>query len=70
MRGSFFKLNKEYAKLRKYKKQEFRQSIIDKLDQLNETNPKEYWNLVKSLRETDSNKTNIENAIDEDTWSD
>lgn len=40
LRGSFFKLNKEYAKLRKYKKQEFRQSIIDKLDQLNETNQK------------------------------
>lgn len=69
LRGSFFKLNKEYAKLRKYKKQEFRQSIIDKLDQLNETNPKEYWNLVKSLRETDSNKINIENSIDGDTWS-
>lgn len=51
------------------KKQEFRQSIIDKLDQLNETNPKEYLNLVKSLRETDSNKINIENAIDGDTWS-
>lgn len=42
LRGSFLKLNKEYAKLRKYKKQEFRQSIIDKLDQLNETDPKEY----------------------------
>lgn len=39
------------------KKQEFRQSIIDKL---NETNPREYLNLVKSLRETDNNKINIE----------
>jgi hypothetical protein len=28
IRGSFFKINKEYAKLRKYKKKQFRQQII------------------------------------------
>jgi hypothetical protein len=31
IRGSFFKINKEYAKLRKYKKKQFRQQIIDLL---------------------------------------
>jgi hypothetical protein len=31
IRGSFFKINKEYAKCRKYKKKQFRQQIIDKL---------------------------------------
>jgi hypothetical protein len=33
-RGSFFKLNKKYAKLRKRKKREFKQDILNKLGQL------------------------------------
>ncbi|XP_055995542.1 uncharacterized protein LOC130046757 [Ostrea edulis] len=68
LRGSFFKLNKEYAKLRKRKKREFRQGILDKLDQMNETNPKEYRKLVKSLRENEGKKDNLEKCIDGDTW--
>ena len=68
IRGSFFKLNKEYAKQRKHKKREFRQNILDKLDQLNKTNPKEYWNLVKHLRETEDTKENLEKSVDENTW--
>jgi hypothetical protein len=51
IRGSFFKINKEYAKLRKYKKKQFRQQIIDKLDTFQSNNQKEYWNLVNSLSE-------------------
>lgn len=34
IRGSYYKSNKEYAKLRKFKKKEFKQNILDKLDQL------------------------------------
>ena len=52
IRGSFFKINKEYAKRRKYKKEQFRQQIIDKLDTFQSNNQKEYWNLVNSLRES------------------
>ena len=52
IRGSFFKINKEYAKLSKYKKKQFRQQIIDKLDTFQSNNPKEYWNLVNFLRES------------------
>jgi hypothetical protein len=40
IRGSFFKINKEYAKLRKYKKKQFRQQIIDKLDTFQSNNQK------------------------------
>jgi ribosomal protein L20 len=49
IRGSFFKINKEYAKLRKYKKKQFRQQIIDKLDTFQSNNQNEYWNLVNSF---------------------
>ena len=51
VRGSYYKSYKVYAKLREYKKRKFRQSILEKLDQLQTNNPKEYWTLVNSLRE-------------------
>jgi hypothetical protein len=41
IRGSFFKINKEYDKLRKYKKKQFRQQIIDKLDTFQSNNQNE-----------------------------
>lgn len=50
IRGSFYKINKEYAKLRKFKKKQFKQNILDKLIHLQSTNPKEYWKLVNTLK--------------------
>ena len=66
IRGPFFKINKKYAKLRKYKKKQFRQQIIDKLDTFQSNNPKEYWNLVNFLRE--SKRDNPEKSIDDEIW--
>ena len=51
IRGSFFKINKQYSKLRKKKKKEFRQSVLDRLDALESENPKEYWSLLNSLKD-------------------
>lgn len=34
VRGSFFKLNKKYAKTRKKKRREFKQNILNRLDEL------------------------------------
>jgi hypothetical protein len=54
-----------YAKLRKYKKREFRQFILEKLDQLQTNNPKlkEYWTLLNSLREKSNDRP--EKGIDD-----
>lgn len=68
VRGSFFKMNKKYAKLRKKKKREFKQSILDKLDNLQSENPKEYWSLVNSLRNESRDKP--EDSVDGKTWFD
>ena len=46
VKNHFYKLKREYSKLRKYKYKQYRQSLIDKLDSLNEENPKLYWNIV------------------------
>ena len=66
VRGSFFKLNKKYAKTRKKKRREFKQNILNRLDELQSNNPKEYWSLVNQLRNEQTDKS-VSN-IDGDTW--
>ena len=46
IRGSYYKLQIEYNKLRKYKMRQFKQSLITQLDNLKENSPKEYWKLL------------------------
>ena len=41
------------------KKRNFRQTILDSLDQLRDTDPKKYWKLIKSLKE-DSESDSIQ----------
>ncbi|CAG2199948.1 unnamed protein product [Mytilus edulis] len=66
VRGSFFKLNKQFAKLRRKKKREFRENILDRLSNLESENPKDYWNLVNQLRLENNSET--KNNIDGDIW--
>ncbi|CAG2215844.1 unnamed protein product [Mytilus edulis] len=66
LRGSFFKLNKQFAKLRRKKKREFRGNILDRLSNLESENPKDYWNLVNELRHENNSET--KNNIDGDIW--
>ena len=49
VRGSFFNHNKKYAKLRGKKRREFKQKILDRIENLEADNPKEYWSLVNQL---------------------
>ena len=50
VKSHFYKLNREYSKLRKYKYKQYRQSLIDKLDSLHEENPKLYWTSGKKWK--------------------
>ena len=67
VRGHFYKLRREYAKLRKYKCKEFKRNMIEKLDNLHQNNPKMYWNLINEL----SNKPAKDKSslISANTWS-
>ena len=69
IRGFFYKCNKEYAKMRRYKKKEYTQNILDRLDKLQANDSKQYWQLVNSLREGTKND-NFANSIDGNTWFD
>ena len=67
VRGNFFKQRKQYAKLCKNKRVQYRQSLITRLDALNEENPKLYWNLINHL--LDKNNT-VDTPIHPVRWLD
>ena len=51
LRGKLIKTRKEYKKLLKHKRAEYHTELIRKLEAAEENNPKEYWKLIKMLRE-------------------
>ena len=53
-------------KVRKHKKRQFKQKVLDSLDELREDNPKEYWKLINSLKEEE--KEGPESTIELDKW--
>jgi hypothetical protein len=58
VRGRYFRSLKEYRKNCKRKCRQFRQDVINKLNDLHDSHPKAYWELVNKLR--DDNSNNIE----------
>ena len=62
LRGSFVKTRKDYKRLLKKKKIEWRDSMIRKIESLEEKDPKEYWKLVNELRGKKQSGSNISNA--------
>ena len=50
LRGRLVTLRKEYKKLIKTRQNEHKSEIIARLEKAEENNPKEYWNLIKMLR--------------------
>ena len=51
VRGKLITTRKEYRKLIKKKNKEWQNLLIEKLQEFKSSNPKEYWKLIKSLRE-------------------
>jgi hypothetical protein len=66
VRGRFFKLRKAYAKLCKFKRKQFKISMLQKIDALHQNNPQEYWNLIREI----SNNKSLDNgnAIPPSCW--
>ena len=50
LRHNFFSKRKEYKSLLKKLKKQFHSSLLDKIEVLADRNPKEYWQLVKSIK--------------------
>ena len=61
LRGSFITTKNVYKKLLKVKKNEWKNSMIQKLASLEDKDPKEYWKLVNQLREKKKSDSEISN---------
>ena len=65
IKGSYFKLYREYNKTRKFKKRTFKQTILNQLDELQSSDPKVYWKLIDTLKDS---KNDSQSVIDLDIW--
>ena len=57
VRNSFYSHLKLYRKTRKFKIKEYRENMIDQLDNLRDNNPKKYWSLLNDL--SNSNNSTV-----------
>ena len=69
VRGKLITTRKEYRKLIKRKNMEWQNLLIEKLQEFESSNPKEYWKLIKSLRECNlgGNANNESDSVDPGT---
>jgi hypothetical protein len=66
LRDTFFQSRKRYIQLTRYKNRLYRQNMIDKLNELSEKDPKQYWTLLENLR--NENKPSKDNSITTEDW--
>ena len=67
VKNHFYKLYRNYNKARKQAHRQYKQSLINQLENLHTDNPKLYWNLIRDLQESKSHDENS-SAIDPSTW--
>ena len=51
LRGSLVTTRKEYKKLVRQKKHQWKETVLRKLEEIEDSNPTEYWKLIKDLKE-------------------
>ena len=72
VRGNSISTKKHFRKLITYKYNKWQDSMLQSLINLGSTNPKEYWKLVKSLKQNQFDKSSHSQSyiIDQVTWYD
>lgn len=65
IKGNYYKLYRQYNKMRKFKKRTFKQTILNQLDELQSSDPKAYWHLIDTLKEK---KNDSQSSIDPNIW--
>ena len=56
LRGRLVITRKEYKKLIKHKKHQWKESMIRRLEEIEDKNPTEYWKLIKELKDRKAEK--------------
>ena len=67
VKNHYYKLQREYNKLRKFKYRQYKQTLINQLDSLHDNNPKLYWNLINDLRQQ-KEKDQRGSVVDPPSW--
>jgi hypothetical protein len=67
IRGNYYKFRKIYSKACKSKRRIFKETMVDKLNELNENDPKAYWDLLNKLKEDTGSASNAD-KISEEEW--
>lgn len=68
LRQSFYKLKKRYKAAVKCKRRQYKQDLYNRLENLSEENPKEYWTLFEKLKNCHNYNENEECPIDDKDW--
>ena len=50
VKNHYYKLYREYNKLRKLKYKSYRENMLEELENLHDDNPKLYWQLINELQ--------------------
>ena len=72
LRQRFFKLKKKFKFEVKYRKRKFKQGLYDRLENLSNDNPKEYWELFDRMKKCHKNDSQDRDdcPIKDDEWID
>ena len=68
VRQKFFNLKKRYKSAVLTRKRQFKQKLYNKLEELNENNPKEYWELFDQLQKFHNTNKGDNCPIDDKEW--
>jgi len=66
VKNHYYKLFREYNKLKKLRYREYKQSLLDKIEALHEDNPKMYWRLIDELRGKEISQNS--SAVEPSDW--
>ena len=50
VKGHYYKLYREYSKARKFKYREYKQSLLQQIENLYDKDQKAYWKLINDLK--------------------
>ena len=66
IRGHYYKLLREYNKVRKSKYRLYKKSLLHQIEMLHDKDPKQYWKLIEELKDTE--KIDTTSSISTSTW--
>ena len=68
-RSTAYILNKQYKKLVKRSRRQYRNQILNKMADIREQDPQQYWKLLANLKQSDQNSPDPVSAISPQDWA-